>query len=257
MKDPALIHAAGIDTKPYGLNDYREPIYRVIWAASRAIRLHGPEGIVWRKLYERIEPVCDVTCQALGFHRPGEHWIIERWKSCLELTGGMTAEQWRRDPVQGINDYPQRGDYHRCWTFSTMPTHSSVAMAIRLLEQSKNHRRIENTLAIVADAERMERERTSEFDARLRNRMIPWAAQPVSSARFSKGTKTAMEQVPRGRMPAPGAMGVAKRRAGVRVLVGDGTVRQDHSKIVIGSLVEDRPVRQPARRFDRTIPRSL
>jgi hypothetical protein len=230
MKDPSLIHAPGLDTSVHGLNDYRKPLYRVIWAASRSIRLHGPAGIVYRKLYERIEPVCDQSCTG---HLPGEHWIIERWKSALEATGGLSKAQWRRDPIHSLNDYPERGDYYRCWTFSGQPTPSAVMLAIQLLEQSarRGKRRIDNTLAIVADSERIQRERDNQFEARVRDAMIPWAAQPVSSARFSKGTKTAKEAVPRGRMPAPGTMGVAKRRTGVNVLVGDGTVRARSGKI--------------------------
>jgi hypothetical protein len=234
MTDPSLIRAPGLDTTIHGINDYSEPLYRVIWAASRSIRLHGPDGIVWVRPYVRMEPVCDIFCSTIGGHQPAEHWILERWKSCLEATGGMSQDQWKRDPMLNVNDYPGRGEYYRCWTFSGQPMASAVTLAIQLLEQSarRGTRRVENTLAIVAEAERMQRDRDGQFEARIRDRMIPWAAQPVSSARFSKGTKTAMEATPRGRMPAPGTMGVAKRRTGVNVLVGDGTVRQDRRRII-------------------------
>ncbi len=215
---PSLVFYPGADLHRHGLNPFGEPIYRVIWAPSRITRI-GKDRPVLIPMYSgplALEPV-------------GNHWVLEGWKSTLEYTGGQTAEQWDRDAANSaLGPYPSRGEYCMHEAFSVPPSSSGIDWVISLIEAGKQRRPIENTLAIEKNLEVSIRAKKLEFDARIRDRMLRWPAQAVSSARFSKGTKADHRRLTNREagLPGPGETRARRSRLGYRVLVGDNQVRQ-------------------------------
>src|SRR5277367_5744207 len=93
----------GIPMARFGLNDFLENKYRIIWAPSRMVTLTGAYRTMTISLYAgptALEPV-------------GDYWILEGWKSAMELTR-LTKEQWEADPMMlNTGPFPAHGDYVR------------------------------------------------------------------------------------------------------------------------------------------------
>ncbi len=216
-----LLYLPHVNLSGFGLTDFSEPRYRVIWAPSRIMTLRGQGRVKTFPMYSvdrHIDPV-------------GPFWILETWKSAAST--GMTPEQWDRDPLYNSQEYPHRGEWYRVnqGIWENRPTISEIAFVIRMIEAGRMRRPIENAIAINNDVAYQEKERGRIIQDRILNRLMPWPAQPVSG-RFSKGTKTSpvILTAQEAGLHTTG-MKTGRMRKGYRVPVGqDGVIRTQKSR---------------------------
>ena len=199
-----LVHYPGLPMARFGLNDFGDNKYRVIWAPSRLVILTGDRGPMTVPLYglRSIEPI-------------GDYWILESWKSPRELCGVRTEKEWNADQkLLIIGPFPSRGDYVRRETFSTTPTIGSVEKLISWLEEGGKRRDIENVLAIQKNLEADVASRRAQKGAILRDCLRPGDAASawIGAGRRQRANKdTPILRSTRG-MPKPGSTAMGRKR---------------------------------------------
>lgn len=220
-----LTHLPRTNLTRHGVNDFKEPKYRCIWALSRIITISNGEKHKTFPMYAADHLMWPI----------GPFWILEGWQSCLAITGGLTEAQWLADPRYVGREYPSRGDYVHCYTFDVQPTSGVVARVISWIEEGRKRRPIENQLAIRAEMEGEDKEKDRIIRDRISNRMIPWAGLDVVGGRFRKNSKTA-KQVLTAEQAGLSTSGLATRqmKTKYRVPIGrDGIIKRRKS----GSLI--------------------
>jgi hypothetical protein len=136
----------------YGLNPHGEPLYRLVYAPSVKKLVGGkfPDGFTGY----RARP---------AYRHIGEHWIIEKWISALELTR-MTEEQYnsayrdRETQLFPTGPYPLRGIYYYCETLSCNPAEANIDKLVMWLEHAKYVDPAENRRQLLSDIDKAERD---------------------------------------------------------------------------------------------------
>ena len=154
--------------------------YRLIWAPSRHVTLTGRETTLTIPLYsgpQALEPV-------------GDFWIIERWKSCRDLTG-MTKAEWESDPMMlNTGPYPANGDYVRCETLSVNPGQANVEKLITWIEEGEKRDPRDNTQFCIDSMEQGARDRKSQRESILRDAQRPFGAETFVGYGKARNSKT-------------------------------------------------------------------
>ena len=216
----SLIHCPSFfppQMRKYGLNDFGEPEYRVIWSDSRIRTIYAEDG-AHHVLHYVLNP--DIAAS----------WVLERWIS--GATFGGRPEDWGKNPQNLTNgDFPARGEWEFVACFSMTPSSTAVETVINLSQRGRRRmagNASENDVFIKDEANRAEQERVTQLRDSLQSRMIPWAAQPVAGAHFSKGTKTQdFELTTRDVGVAPGQSRIGRSKYGASVIVGPDGLRPD------------------------------
>jgi hypothetical protein len=168
---PLLLYP-GIPMARFGLNDFGENKYRIIWAPSRMVVLTGREKTMTVPMYvgpHALEPV-------------GEFWILEGWRSGYDMCR-MTKEQWEADPMMlNTGPYPTRGDYVRHETLSCAPCDANIEKLITWIEEGGKRRDGENFYACRDNMEKDLRDRKNKRDALIRDSMRPFGMETFIGA---------------------------------------------------------------------------
>lgn len=157
--------------------------YRVIWAPSRMVTLVGRDKTMTIPMYAgpyAIEPV-------------GDYWILEGWRSPLDICGPMTAEKWNANPMLlNTGPFPARGDYVRHETLACNPSDANIEKLITWIEEGRNRRAVDNFQACQSNMETSLADKKSKRDALIRNAMRPFNATDamVGSGTRQRSTKT-------------------------------------------------------------------
>lgn len=156
--------------------------YRIVWAPSRMVVLTGRDKTMTVPMYvgpHALEPV-------------GDFWILEGWKSCYDICGAMTSEQWNADPMLlNTGPFPSRGDYVRHETFAATPTSTGVEKLISWIEEGGKRRAIENAQAVQQNLEYALTDKRNKRDALIRDAMrFGGAINPMVGYNGGRGTKT-------------------------------------------------------------------
>lgn len=120
----------------FGQNPFGENIYRAIWA---------PAKLIWS--YEEQVP---------EYPNIGDQWVLEKWLSVEEDTGGMSRAEWKLknfDLESGksiLGPYPAYGYYNFSFAFGEgVPCSSaSVELIAQLIERGKLASAAEHQLAL-------------------------------------------------------------------------------------------------------------
>ena len=190
-----LIHYPGLQMSKYGLIDAAfggGPKYRIIWAPSRMVVLTGRGKTMTVPYY------CNVIDQDTGrmitpaIEPVGEAWVLECWRSCYELCGAKTEEQWNADPMLlNTGPYPKRGDYLRCETLACSPANANFDKLIAWIEAGKQRGQNENFYACRDNMEADLRDRKNKRDAIIRDSMRPFGMETfIGSGTRQRNSKT-------------------------------------------------------------------
>ena len=120
----------------FGQNPFGENIYRAVWA---------PQKLIWS--YEEQVP---------EYPNLGEQWVLEKWLSVEEDTGGMSRAEWEIknfDVESGksiLGPYPAYGYYNFSFALGEGVPCNAQAMELvaQLIERGKLHSAAEKQLAL-------------------------------------------------------------------------------------------------------------
>jgi hypothetical protein len=180
---PSLNHhpSFGPETmRRYGVNQFGEPIFRIVFADSRRHMVTGtwPDGSVggqWRPRYRQL----------------AGYWIMEGWLPA-DLYHKMTRQQWDlRFPQL---PYQERGDYDHCHTFEACtPDHANVDKLVKWIQAGRMGSYQDNLDACQREYAQEEKDKSNEIESRVRNVLPAFgtAAMVGSGSHAGRGTKTA------------------------------------------------------------------
>lgn len=156
--------------KQFGQNPYGEALFRVLWAPSRKAFRDVDLG-----LYQR-----DV----------GERWVMEKWLSAAEFSGGLTREQWQQNQHLSWLPYPERGEYVLCHVFEfAQPGDCNLGGMIEYLQAGKKINPNENLVAIKEAVAKEEQDASSRRQAIIRNALPAFGVNPMVGYGGARGTK--------------------------------------------------------------------
>jgi hypothetical protein len=187
----------------YGLNPFGDPLWRIVFAASRMMLVGGewPDGAIeyrWRPTYRHItdQCYCGHGC-AIGACKEAPVWVLERWMSGRDFTGGQSERQWDlmyRQPCGLLlkGPYPSRGDYQWAHTFTCAVADANLDWLISVIEKARTKTWQDNLDACRADYEADTASRRSRMDAIIRNALPAFLDRAmVGAGGHGRGTKTA------------------------------------------------------------------
>lgn len=140
--------AAERTLRKFGQNPFGENIYRAVWA---------PQKLCWS--YEELVP---------EYPNIGEQWVLEKWLSVEEDTGGMSRAEWEIknfDLESGksiLGPYPAYGYFNFSFALGEgVPCNAqSMELIAQLIERGKLASAAERQLALRQREEARKKERT-------------------------------------------------------------------------------------------------
>lgn len=174
-----------ISLERFGKNPHGQPMFRIVFAPSRRHLVCGqwPDGANCARWVEKY---------FLGRERSERDvWIMERWISAEEFTGGKTPAQWNSDPNANIlGPYPDRGEYEICHEFAFgTPTDASLDRLIPAI--MRRHRMYDQMLAIRDEADREKKAIDSQKDSMIRDWLPAFGTRPFSGYGGGRSQKSA------------------------------------------------------------------
>jgi hypothetical protein len=137
-------------TDIFGVNDFGDPMYRIVWGQTETIRVSKPEG--------------GYTDQTCGGGLPA--WILQRWVSPDKWGSPKFFKLINRDPANGqlLFPYPEYGQYEMLRNLGNAPLdYELIHSTIPFLQ----------AFARLSDAERQAaKDRQKELDERADVEMI-------------------------------------------------------------------------------------
>jgi hypothetical protein len=172
-----LQHYPGFPMRRFGLNPYGEPLYRIVFAASRrnlASFPGDPEGFHWTPTYSP-------TVAA---------WVLERWCSPFEYCQ-MSKAQWDRELAQFQGPYPSRGEYSLAWQFDLGVTQDGLDKIIGTIEASRKRSQQDLRDFHSAEYAAEEKQRHAAVYGEIRESYSAFGKAPMAGYGGGRGTKTA------------------------------------------------------------------
>lgn len=164
----------------FGLNPYGQPLYRIVFSASRRNLVGGqwPDGsnhFEWAPTYNQISPAA---------------WVLEKWLSSDDFAG-VSKEYWE-DNLLILGPWPERGEYQHAHTFEACgPTDANLDKLISWIEAGRNTSWQDNLDACRSHEAKRLADVRSQADARLRDAMSFKLDYAIAGAHAKRGTKTA------------------------------------------------------------------
>lgn len=169
----------------FGKTPFGDNLYRIVYAQSRRHLVggrwvDGELGYHWVEKYPQIQAA----------------WILERWHSAMEYTG-CSQTQWDStyvDPNSGwllLGPYPSRGEYDMVWQFEQGVDADSLDKIIAAINHGRTRSYEEIRRWHKADYEKDQLSVKNASRDEICDVITAFGNAPMSSARVSRGTKTA------------------------------------------------------------------
>jgi hypothetical protein len=172
----------------YGLNQYGDPMYRIVLNRTRRNMLGGIDGKTgvvgyhWAVTYDRVPP---------------NSWILEKWLSPSEFTN-LSKEQWNleyRDPATGLlllGPFPDRGDYQLIISIAPEDiVDFNIEKLIQWQQMGRNNSQQEIKDAILRDYAKDEAKRDVILEGTIREKLPAFGVRPMFSSRVHRGSERA------------------------------------------------------------------
>lgn len=168
--------------KAFGVNDYGEAIFRVIWSESRYYLVGAKhteydgdpstDAVLKKRGKDPNVARVESCYKWLPLYPSVKAWILELWKSPLGFTG-CTPDQWNErylDVESGLltlGPYPNRGEYSQCFTFPSgaTPTKTLVHTVINRIKAGWDYSYAEHLAAQKKDNEDKKKASDNRMDA--------------------------------------------------------------------------------------------
>lgn len=179
----SLQHHPTPNLKRFGVNPYGEPLYRIVFAASRRHLVggcwaDGEWAYHWVPKYKHAKSA----------------WILERWD-----VERLSKAEWDRtmvDPVSGwllFGPYPSRGDYDLAWEFDKGVAADSLDNIVGAIERGRTYSFQDVRDAVASDYAYDERDSKQQAEQEVRDACRYRGNAPLSFGRHGRGTKTVPE----------------------------------------------------------------
>ena len=170
-----------VSTARYGVNPFQENLFRIVFAPSRRYLVfgdwpNGERGARWQPKYDYL----------------GNTWILERWKSAHDFTGGLKPEQWDRDPKWNIlGPYPSRGEYELCHVFeASSPTDANLDKLVMWIQEGDKRSYWENRTACQNEMDAEQKSTDSTMTDIIKNSMSAFGVRPMVGYGGGRGSKS-------------------------------------------------------------------
>ena len=114
-------------------------------------------------------------------------WILEEWRDCFTLTGGMTAEQWNTGPEVNTGPYPSRGGYEMVGGSGVDPAHTNIEKLIAMVHAADKYSWNEKLVACQNQATKEEIERKHLRESIIRDAFPAFGHAPFSQLSTGRG----------------------------------------------------------------------